>query len=526
MNNETREKTTSVWSDTKIMSKFSALDHDLDVDVCIVGGGIAGLTAAYMLMNEGKKVCLLEAFELASGQSGQTSAHVSYVLGDRYFELEKYHGLQGVKLAVKSHRDAINRITEIIDVESIRCDDKIVDGYLFARNDPQQDVLERELAAAKMAGLLGAKRVDSCPLPSFVTGPCLKFSGQLQFHPLKYLGGLTGCIVQGGGLIFTNTRVHDVVEDGERASVKTDRGYQVTCGAVVVATNAPINDRLAIHTKQAPYRTYAIGLEIPKGSVPQNLYWDTLDPYHYIRVQSEDENDILIVGGEDHKTGQESQPTERFTRLAAWARERFLFAGEIKYKWSGQVMESVDGLAFLGRNPGNENIYIITGDSGNGLTHSTIGAMLITDQIMGRKNEWEDLYDPSRTVFRAYSRYIRENANVAVQYESWLKEKPVPLLDEMPFGEGAVYRHGLQMVAAFKNEFGAIELMSAACTHLGGVVSWNAVEKSWDCPCHGARYNCHGQVIEGPAIDGLQKLDSKTVLPQEKNKNMIQLNGF
>lgn len=517
MSNEMREKTTSVWSDTKMMSKFSSLDHDLEVDVCIVGGGMAGLTAAYTLMNEGKKVCLLEAFELASGQSGQTSAHVSNVLGDRFFELEKYHGKEGVRLAVQSHRHAINRISEIIDVENIHCDDRIVDGYLFAQNDPRQDVLIREIAAAQRAGLLGVKRVDSGPLHSFATGPCLKFTGQLEFHPLKYLNGLARCIADGGGLIFTNTHVKDI-EDGDRPFVKTDQGYKVTCRSVVVATNAPINDRLLIHTKQAPYRTYAIGLEIPKGSVQHNLYWDTLDPYHYIRVQAENEQDILIVGGEDHRTGQEDNTASRFTKLADWAREKFPFAGEIKYKWSGQIMESVDGLAFLGRNPGHDNIYVITGDSGNGLTNATIGAILITDLIMGRENEWEALYSPSRTTFRAYSRYIRENANVAAQYERWLEERPTPILNELSIGEGVVYRSGLQMIAAYKNEAGSVEMMSAACPHLGGVVTWNDVEKSWDCTCHGARFNCHGQVIEGPAVSNLERFDSKDELPQEKNR--------
>jgi nitrite reductase/ring-hydroxylating ferredoxin subunit len=217
---------------------------------------------------------------------------------------------------------------------------------------------------------------------------------------------------------------------------------------------------------------------------------------------------MLLVGGEDHKTGQEDHPEQRFKKLEEWTRSRFPMMTEVIYEWSGQVMEPVDSLAYLGRNPMDKyNVYVITGDSGNGMTHCTIGAMLITDLIMNQPNAWAELYDASRISLRSIGEFIRENANVAAQYEEWLAAKPRPdYLDLIP-NEGQVFRDGLSMVAVYKDEVGNLEFMSAACPHLGGVVHWNSVEKSWDCPCHGSRFDCHGQVIEGPAVSNLEKVN-------------------
>lgn len=277
-----------------------------------------------------------------------------------------------------------------------------------------------------------------------------------------------------------------------------------------MVTNTPVNDLFAIHIKQAPYRTYVMGFQIPKGSVYRALYWDILDPYHYIRLEDADSEteEILIVGGEDHKTGQDDHPEHRFETLESWTRERFPLAGKILYRWSGQVMEPVDGMAYLGHNPmDRNNVYVITGDSGNGMTHSMIGAMLITDQIMSRENSWEELYNPSRISLRATPEFLKENVNVAVQYGDWLSVKSKPHFADLPPGEGTVFRDGVKMVAAYKDETGNMDFMSASCRHLAGIVAWNSVEKTWDCPCHGSRYDCRGKVIEGPSLKDLKKLN-------------------
>ncbi|HLP03045.1 MAG TPA: FAD-dependent oxidoreductase, partial [Opitutaceae bacterium] len=297
------------------------------------------------------------------------------------------------------------------------------------------------------------------------------------------------------------------VRGGRAAQVQTADGRIVDCGAVVVATNTPVNDRLVIHTKQAAYRTYVIGAAIAPGAVSPALYWDTEEPYHYVRLQpavGDGAGEVLIVGGEDHKTGQADDAEARHGRLEAWMRERFPEAGEVRFRWSGQVMEPVDGLAFIGRNPLDaENVYVATGDSGHGMTHGTIAGLLLTDLIVGRENPWAELYDPSRVSPGAAKDYAVENANAAAQYVNWLTAGEAEKAKLVPSGTGAVVRHGLTKVAVCRDADGAFHECSAVCPHLGGIVHWNPAEQTWDCPAHGSRFDCRGEVLNGPANRGL-----------------------
>lgn len=501
-------ETLSVWVDTCQMPRFTSLEENFDVDVCVVGGGIGGLTAAYLLMKAGKSVCVLESFEIGSGQTGRTTAHFVNAVDDRYFDLEKLFGEKGARTVAASHTAAIDKVESIVKAEKIECDLARVNGYLFAQGDSRHDVLIQEIDAARRAGLTGAQLVERCPLKGFDSGAAIQFPYQLELHPLKYLAGLANCITKGGGKIFTHTHVVNL-EGGVDAFVTTEDGIKVTCDSIVVATNSPINDLFALHTKQAAYRTYVLGFKVAKGSIPKGLYWDTLEPYHYIRTVPFDENsEILLIGGEDHKTGQEVHPEHRFEALKLWAQNRFPEAQEIVYQWSGQVLEPVDSLAFLGHNPmDRDNVYVITGDSGNGMTHTTVGAMLITDQILERRNSGERIYEPSRKTLRATGEFLKENGNAAAQYTEWFKAHPRSALNTLPPDEGVVIREGLQLVACYKNKAGQIEACSATCTHLGAVVTWNNVEKSWDCPAHGSRFDCHGQVVEGPACKSLKKVE-------------------
>jgi glycine/D-amino acid oxidase-like deaminating enzyme/nitrite reductase/ring-hydroxylating ferredoxin subunit len=504
----------SAWLDTHDIPTYTSLDQNINVDVCVIGGGIAGLTTAYMLIKEGKSVCILESFELGSGQTGRTTAHASAALGTRYYDLETYHSEEGARLIAQSHTAALDRIEQIVATEKIECNLERLSGYLFQGANTESDVLMSEHAAARRAGLIYTKMLENAPLTQFKTGPCLAFPRQLQFHPLKYITGLAKAITAGGGKIFTHTHAVEF-HNQDFAAVKTrsdaDTEAIVTCSSLVVATNTPVNDVFAIHTKQAPYRTYALGFTVVKDSVAKGLYWDTEDPYHYMRLETLDaKHDLLIVGGEDHKTGQEEHPEKCYNRLEEWARARFSSIVSLSYRWSGQIMEPVDGIGFLGHNPlDRDNVYVITGDAGNGITHSTIGAMIITDQIMLRANPWEELYNPSRISLLSTPNYLRENLNVAGQYSKWLSLSPKPDIDDLRLNEGRIFRDGMSMVAVYKNEAGVAHYMSAACPHLGAVVSWNNVEKSWDCPCHGSRFDCHGKVLEGPAVQNLKPLNSE-----------------
>lgn len=498
-------RTTSVWMDTAEVPPFGPLEGDAEADVCIVGAGIAGLTTAYLLACEGKSVVVLDDGPIGSGETARTTAHLSNVMDDRFTEIERLHGEQGLRLAAESHSAAIDEIEEIVRREHIDCDFLRLDGYLFLAPGQPADVLDRELAAALRAGMR-VDRVDKPPLPGFDAGPALRFLRQGQFHPMKYLGALAQAIVARGGRIHSSTHV-DRIDGGKTATVKAGT-KTVKAGSVVVATNVPINDLVTMHTKQAPYRTFVIGARLPGGVMAPALFWDTGDPYHYVRLQTTDDGDMLIVGGEDHKTGQADDAPARFDRLEAWARERFPMMGAILYRWSGQVIETIDGLAYLGRNPGDAaNVYIATGDSGQGMTHGTIAGLIITDLIAGRENPWTKLYDPARVTLRASGEFASENLNVAAQYADWVTGGDVSSADEIAPGSGAILRSGLSKIAAYREPCGTLHKLSATCTHLGCVVRWNSTEKSWDCPCHGTRYDPLGRVVNGPAVRPLAPVE-------------------
>ena len=504
-------QTTSVWMDTARVPPQPTLAEDMRADVCVVGAGIAGMTTAYLLAREGKAVVVLDDGPVGGGMTGRTTAHLVNALDDRYFELERLHGERGARLAAESHTAAIDRVEAIVKEEQIDCDFERLDGYLFTPPDESKEILERELKAAHRAGLVTIEFVERAPIADFDTGKSLRFPRQAQFHPLKYLSGLARAITERGGQIFTDTHAGKI-EGRETARIETSGGAVVTADAVVVATNTPVNDLVAIHTKQAAYLTYVIGARVPRGSVTKALFWDTPDPYHYVRIQSgpfgageTGDYDVLIVGGEDHKSGQADDAGKRFAWLERWTRTRWPQAGEILYRWSGEVMEPVDGLAFIGPNPlDDENVFIATGDSGNGMTHGTIAGILLTDLIMGRENEWEKIYYPTRKTLRALPEFARENLNVATQYADLVTPGEVDSIDEIKPGEGAILRRGLTKVAVYRDESGATHERSALCRHLGCVVQWNSLEKSWDCPCHGSRYDAHGKVFNGPANSDLE----------------------
>jgi glycine/D-amino acid oxidase-like deaminating enzyme/nitrite reductase/ring-hydroxylating ferredoxin subunit len=486
---------------------------DVEADVCIVGAGIAGLTTAYLLTKAGKHVVVVDDGELVSGMTQVTTAHLSAANDDRITEIERWHGEQGSFLAAESHTTAIQRIEAIANELHADCDFVRLDGYLFLAPGDKKELLERELAAARRAGLM-AELVPRAPI-DYDTGPAIRFPDQARFHPLKYLAAMAHAIMEGGGQIFTNSHA-DFIEGGENAKVEVGR-HTVRTGSIVVATNTPINDRVAIHTKQAPYMTYVVGARVPKGAVTDALYWDTLPAYHYVRLQpitSEEDpfghgdHDLLIIGGEDHKTGQADDSLERHARLESWARARFPMIEDIEFTWGGQVMETIDGLAFIGRNPlDEENVFIATGDSGMGITHGTIAGILLTDLIVGRHNPWARLYDPSRKTLRAAGRFAKEAINMAGQYLDWVTPGEVKSVREIEPCSGAVLRRGLAKIAIYRDHDGRVHELSAVCPHLGCIVHWNTAEETWDCPCHGSRFDKFGKVTNGPANADLPPAD-------------------
>ena len=385
-----------------------------------------------------------------------------------------------------------------------------MDGFLFPAPDQPLERLEEERLAALRADLVGVEWVERPAGPVLEPGGCLLFPHQAQFHPLKFVAGLAQAIKRCGGRIFTNTHV-ETVKSGKQVRIETQQRHTVLAQSLVVATNTPINDMVVVHTKQAPYTTYVLGAGVPKDSVPAALYWDQADPYHYVRIQKDmaANHDVLIVGGEDHKTGQANDGEERYQRLERWARKRFPMMEQIEYRWSGQVMEPMDSLALIGRNPGDtSNVYIATGDSGMGMTHGTIAGMLITDLIQERTNAWALLYDPSRKSLKSIGAFVQENLNVATQYADWVSSGDIESEDHIPKDSGAVLRNGLQKVAVYRDEDGTLHRRSAVCPHLKCIVAWDSIEHTWNCPCHGSRFNAYGKVLNGPANNDLSVIET------------------
>lgn len=508
--------TESLWMGTAGFPAYDPLDGDATADVCVIGAGWAGLSTAYHLVKAGRSVIVLDDGPVGGGESGRTTAHMTGAMDDRIYVLEHVHGEEGARLTVESHLAAVNRMEEIVRLEDIDCDFERVDGYLFLAPGDELDILTREKEAAMRAGFADVELLDRAPIADWESGPALRFPRQAQLHALRYLTGLAAAIVRHGGRIHSRTHVTSV-QGGAPCTVETEGGARVRASAVCVCTNSPITDLVVTPAKMAPYRTYVIAARVPRGSVMPGLYWDTADPYHYVRLQRLDEEegiskgetrwDALIVGGEDRKTGHHSNGADRFAALEEWMRQRWPQARDVTYRWSGQVLEPNDYLAYIGRNPdGAQNVYIATGDSGQGTTHGTIAGMLLTDLIMGRESPWAKLYDPHRLSLRAApaEELARENIDVAVHYvKDYLSPGDVASADDIPRGEGRVVRRGLSKVAAFRDDSGTLHERSAVCTHLKCIVAWNSTEKTWDCPCHGSRFDPYGKVLNGPAMTDL-----------------------
>ncbi|HYE90356.1 MAG TPA: FAD-dependent oxidoreductase [Terriglobales bacterium] len=504
-------RTVSPWLASVTLPTRLPLAGDTRCDVAVVGAGIAGLSVAYTLAREGRRVVVIDDGAIGGGQSGRTTAHLSNAMEDLYQEIARVHGEDGARLAAESHAAAVDRIEQVAREEHIACDFERLDGYLFAAPGHDREELHRELEAARAAGV-DVELVDRAPLATFDTGPALRFARQAQFHVLKYLAGLAAAIERHGGAIHCDTRA-TAVEGGRPVRVTTTRGT-ITADAVVVATNTPVVSRVLVHARQAAYQTYVIGAEITPGSVPRALYWDTDDPYHYVRVHTlpatatgaaaEGTCDVLIVGGEDHKTGQADDAEVRWERLMVWAKRRFPTVERLAFRWSGEVMQPVDSIGLIGRNPNDaDNVFIVTGDTGMGMTHGTIAGILLPDLIAGRAHPWARLYDPSRIRLGAARSFVAENANMAAQYTDWLTPGEVRSVDEIPAGCGAVMRRGVSKVAVYRDDAGGVHERSAVCPHLGCIVGWNHAERTWDCPCHGSRFDARGRVLNGPAMSDL-----------------------
>jgi hypothetical protein len=504
------EHSVSVWMEHTPAIEASPLQQDASADVAVIGSGIAGLSTAYELSRLGKSVIVLDRGGIGSGMTARTTAHIAPELDDYYHELIKVRGEDEARRYHESVVAALNRIEAICRDEGIDCDFKRLDGYLIPSEEGGGDVLEHEFQACRTLGV-EVEWAENAPVPGLETGRCLRFPNQGRFHPTRYLAGLARAIAASGGRFHADTAYVDHGEEDGVVVIQTEGGAGIRATAAVFATNAPVNDRVVLNVKQMPMRTYAIAGRVPRGSVPDVLVWDTLEAYHYVRLQELSESeDWLIVGGEDHRSGEATDMDARIGALAEWTRRRYPHFGKVEHSWSGQVMEPIDFMPFSGRNPGDANIYVHTGDSGQGITNGVAGALTIVPLILGEDSRFAEVLDPSRKSFTSkpsLMEFAEDQAGVVKNLAEHLGPGELESADELEPGQGGIMRRGLKKVAVYKDFDGAVSERLAVCTHAGCVVHWNPFERCWDCPCHGSQFAPDGQVLNGPAVRPLAEVD-------------------
>ena len=499
---------TSYWLDSATLPRFASLDRDLDVDVAIVGAGITGLTAAYLLKRAGKTVAVVDRRRAGGVDSMNTTAHLTCVTDLDLATLVKNFGVDHARAAWDAGLAAILEIDSIVSREEIDCHFDWVPGYKFAALTANaEDEAPRLRHEAALAAELGfdARYLDAVPL---FGRPGVEFEGQARFHPRKYLSALAALVDGGGSHVFEHTESEEVRDNP--LAVKA-AGHTISCGYVVIATHTPLVGKTNLlratlfQTKLFLYSSYVLGGRVPKGSVPDALFWDTADPYHYLRLDARRDFDFAIFGGKDHKTGQAVDTEARYRALENTL-EQVLPRIEITHRWSGQVIETADGLPYIGETASRQ--FVGTGYAGNGLTFGTLAGMMARDAVLGRPNPWQELFDTGRTKIRGgVWDYLKENAD----YPYYLLRDRVVGADAKTLrrvgrGAGKVVEWKGQRAAAYRSASGRLTLLSPVCTHMGCHVDWNEAESTWDCPCHGSRFKPTGEVLSGPAESPLEKL--------------------
>lgn len=496
-------KTECPWKspDQSISSKLEK-DAVLRAEVLVIGSGFTGLTAALQLARAGKKVVVVDSGDIAGGESAYSSAQLTQFLDTRYHKLILDFGGDNARRAATASRAAMDYVEKLIEMEKIRCELERVPAFLYCDNDRDVEEINREFEACKKVGL-SVKFADKLH-PSFKAKAAISLDDQLQINPRAYLAGVAKALHDLGCKLYENTRVTEV-QDGTPCIVKTQNGNVITASDVVVAAHAPLN-LVFLQTKLYAYRTYMLAAKLRSAVPPVGQYFDTHNPYHYVRQAVLPGGPLWMIGGEDHKTGTVDNTEECFSKLSEWAYQHFDI-DSVPYRWSGQILQPADGLPYIGKNSASDHVYVATGYSGNGTTFGTIAGVIVSDLITGTPSVYADLFKATRiNPIAAATNFVAENFDALYRFiGDWVAKSDFETIREMPINSGGILNLGGHKAAVFRDAKG-YHIFSAVCPHLSCIVHWNNSEQSFDCPCHGSRFDCHGKVVNGPAVTGLKPL--------------------
>lgn len=507
---------TSLWQDA--MPEYKSkdiLDYDVLYDVIIAGGGITGITTGLLLQKAGKKCLIAEANNICFGTTGGTTAHLNTTMDTTYAEIAKNFGDENAKLVAKAAKDAIALIKRNIEEYNISCGFEETTAYLYSQDEDQTKDL-KEIHDSCME--VGVKTVYTKKIPIPVAfEKAIEVPGQAKFHPTQYVYALAKAFEEAGGTIVQHCRVNNVEENESTVTVTTDEGV-LQCRQFIYATHIPPGINL-LHLRCAPYRSYAMAVRLKNGHYPDGLAYDLYEPYHYHRTQKVQGEHYLIVGGEDHKTAHADNTEACFLKLESYIR-KYYDVEEIAFKWSSQYFEPADGLPYIGHLPGKPgNIFVATGFGGNGMIYSNVAAMVLRDMIVNKDENYINLFNPNRIKpIAGFTNFVKENADVVKQLISkWFSVEKIKETVELAPGEGKVVKFDGHTIALYKDENSNLHAVNPVCTHMKCSVTWNIAEKSWDCPCHGARYSFEGKVLTGPADRDLEIVELKELVEEEQD---------
>lgn len=474
-------------------------------DVLIVGAGITGLTTALLLQREGRKCAIAEAHSPGYGTTGGTTAHINTFADTSYADVEKDFGKDEARQFAGAIAESVSLIRNMVDTYQIDCDFEWKKGYLYSETDQETKELDEIYQSTLRAGVAVAPAHDApAPLPF---QKAIVFDKQAQFHPLKYILALQKAFVEQGGVVMENMLIDEIDSEDEYHTARS-AGKDIKAKAVVYATHIPPGGINVLHFRNAPYRSYVIAAKLKDDAYPDGLIYDMQDPYHYFRTHTIDGQKYLISGGHDHKTAH-GDPEQSFADLIAYT-EKCYPVQEVTARWSAQYYVPADGLPYIGQLPGTAaGIYTATGFNGNGIILGTVSAIVLSELILEGTSPYEKLFDPARIKpIAGFTEFVKENADVAGRFVAdRFGIEELESLRELSADTGKIVEYDGKKVAVYKTPQGEVTALNPVCTHAGCYVQWNDSEKSWDCPCHGGRFNCRGEVLTGPARKPLEQVE-------------------